>query len=60
MKIVLALMAALLAGAAQAADEPRGFVLTDIENEPDDILAVTDDGSPALTRSRRVIVDVEP
>jgi hypothetical protein len=33
-------MAALLAGAVQAADKPRVLVLTDIENEPDDAMSM--------------------
>jgi hypothetical protein len=57
---------------AQTADrKPRVFVLTDIENEPERvmppgtgtmhiILAVTDDGTPPLTRYERLIVTVAP
>jgi len=40
MRILLALMAALLVGSAQAAEKPRVFVLTDIENEPDDAMSM--------------------
>jgi hypothetical protein len=40
MRILLALMAALLVGSAQAAEKPRVLVLTDIENEPDDAMSM--------------------
>ncbi|HWA28068.1 MAG TPA: nucleoside hydrolase-like domain-containing protein [Lacunisphaera sp.] len=40
MKTRVALILALLAGAALAADKPRVFVLTDIENEPDDTMSM--------------------
>lgn len=40
MRIVLALMATLLCGVVAAAEKPRVFVLTDIENEPDDAMSM--------------------
>jgi hypothetical protein len=40
MKILLTLLSALLIGSAMAADKPRVFVLTDIENEPDDAMSM--------------------
>ena len=40
MRVLLALMAALLCGVAVAAEKPRVFVLTDIENEPDDAMSM--------------------
>jgi hypothetical protein len=40
MRILLALMVALWLGSALAAEKPRVFVLTDIENEPDDAMSM--------------------
>jgi hypothetical protein len=40
MKLSRLLFALLLAGVACAADKPRVFVLTDIENEPDDAMSM--------------------
>ena len=38
--VAIALFTALLSGGAMAAEKPRVFVLTDIENEPDDAMSL--------------------